>query len=148
MPTTTDPEDYVGCLAGHLRAAARAVTRAYDAALRPTGLRITQVAVLAHVARHQPATVTELGRALSSERSAVARDVTLLQDAGLVTVRVKADDRRAREVRLTPDGDHRLRAAAPAWHAAQRDARDALGDARVDALVALAADAVVALEPE
>ena len=38
--------DFVGCLAGNLRAAARVVTRAYDAALRPHGVRITQIAIL------------------------------------------------------------------------------------------------------
>jgi hypothetical protein len=49
-PDRSLPEDYVGCVAGHLRAAAWAITREYATELRPHGLRITHVALLAQLA--------------------------------------------------------------------------------------------------
>jgi DNA-binding MarR family transcriptional regulator len=140
--------DFVGCLAGNLRAASRVVTRAYDAALRGTGLRITQVAVLAQVRKLQPLTVTELAVELSSERSSVARDVDILEHSGLVTTTVKSVDRRAREVRLTDFGEQTLRACAPAWHDAQEATRMAFGEDRVRQLVSLANELVNALEEQ
>ena len=140
------PDDFVGCVAGKLRAAARSVTRVYDAALRDTGLRITQITVLAQIQRVQPLTITELAAGLSSERSAVARDVAILQRAGLVSAVVKADDLRARDIRLTTEGRRRLATSAPAWRAAQEAMRTALGPARVDELVTLASELVKALD--
>jgi DNA-binding MarR family transcriptional regulator len=146
--TNVEPADFVGCLAGNLRAASRVVTRVYDSALRDTGLRITQVAVLAQVRKRQPLTVTELATELSSERSSVARDVAVLEHAGLVTTTVKSDDRRAREVRLTAHGEQTLRDCAPAWHDAQAATRLAFGEDRVRQLVSLANQLVNALEDQ
>jgi DNA-binding MarR family transcriptional regulator len=146
--TTVPPADFVGCLAGNLRAASRVATRVYDSALRGTGLRITQVAVLAQVRKLQPLTVTELAIELSSERSTMARDVAVLEHSGLVTTTVKTDDRRAREVRLTSLGEQTLRDCAPAWHEAQAATRLAFGEARVRQLVSLANQLVNALEEQ
>jgi DNA-binding MarR family transcriptional regulator len=130
-------DDYVGCVAGHLRAAARVITREYDAALRPHGLRITQVAILAQLADLQPVTVTSFAEALAGDRSAVARDVAILQRAGLVASVAKADDLRARQLSLTPAGRKKLTECAPAWRAAQDSMRERLGDADMAALLAL-----------
>jgi DNA-binding MarR family transcriptional regulator len=137
--------DYVGCLAGHLRAAARVVTREYDAELRSRGLRITQVAVLAQLADLQPVTVTELAGALAGDRSAVARDIAILEAAGLARSAAKPGDRRARELSLTPAGERKLAECAPAWRAAQANMRERLGEADVATLIALADRVVGAL---
>jgi DNA-binding MarR family transcriptional regulator len=141
----TDADDYVGCLAGHLRAAARVVTREYDAALRPHGVRITQVAILAQLERLQPVTVTALAEALASDRSAVSRDVAILERVGLVASAVKADDQRARQLSLTPAGRRKLEECAPAWRAAQAGMRDRLGEGQAVELVKLSSRAVEAL---
>ena len=55
-----ESEDFAGCLAGNLRAASRLATRRYDAELRESGLRITQVAILAQVRRHDVLSISEL----------------------------------------------------------------------------------------
>ncbi|MGG5258507.1 MarR family winged helix-turn-helix transcriptional regulator [Phycicoccus avicenniae] len=146
MPTTTPTAlDYVGCLAGNLRAATRAVTRVYDDALRPHGLRLTQVAVLSTLRATGPVGVTELAAAVGTERSAVARELRPLAADGLVTVAADADDGRVRRVKLTPRGADRLDAAAPAWHRAQDSMRVLLGVAEVEALVRAASAVVDAL---
>lgn len=148
MRSGQSDEDFRGCLAGNLRAATRVVTRLYDDALRASGLRITQVAILAQVRRGQPMAVTELATNLSAERSAVARDVRVLEREGLVRTVQRASDLRVREVCLTESGAQRLREAAPAWQAAQAHARTHLGAASVDALTALAGEVVRELSEE
>jgi DNA-binding MarR family transcriptional regulator len=133
-----DAEEFAGCLAGNLRAATRLVTRVYDEALRGSGLRITQVALLVQVRRLEPITVSTLAEALSSERSAVARDLRILERNGLVSVSESSSDRRAREVRLTRGGHARLAAAAPGWRRAQAEMRERLGPDDAEALLASA----------
>jgi DNA-binding MarR family transcriptional regulator len=112
-------------------------------------LRITQVAVLAQLARLQPVTVSDLAVALSGERSAVSRDLALLSRAGLVRSAVSADDQRARQLSLTQAGQLKLEECAAAWRAAQASMRDRLGEADVAELVALSGRVVDALaQPE
>jgi len=129
-------EEYSGCLAGNLRAASRVVTRVYDDALRDVGLRITQVALLVQIRQLEPATVSRLAEELSSERSAVARDLRVLEREGLVSVLDSSSDRRAREVRLTELGRDRLAVAAPGWRRAQAEMTRRLGPKRAEALLA------------
>jgi DNA-binding MarR family transcriptional regulator len=122
------------------------ITREYDAALRPHGLRITQVAILAQLADLQPVTVTAFADALASDRSAVARDFAVLERAGLVSsVADAAEDKRARYLSLTPAGHRKLAECLPAWHATQARMREHLGDADVAALVTLSDRVVSAL---
>lgn len=137
--------DYVGCLAGHLRAAVRAITREYDSALRPYGLRITQVAILAQLGRLQPQTVTAFAHAHGSDRSAVGRELAVLEREGLIANTPNADDGRARHLSLTPDGERKLTECAPAWRAAQARMRERLGEADAAALLTLADRLVSAL---
>jgi DNA-binding MarR family transcriptional regulator len=143
----TRDEQFVGCLAGNLRAAARVVTRVYDVALRQHGVRITQVALLTTVRRLQPLTTTELAGELVSERSAVTRDVGRLQRAGLLRSAPRPGDGRAREVSITADGEALLRRCAPAWRAVQQASRDAIGAEQATELVRLATGLVAALDP-
>ncbi|MBM6404787.1 winged helix-turn-helix transcriptional regulator [Phycicoccus sp. CSK15P-2] len=131
-------EDFTGCLAGNLRAAARAVTRTYDEALRPHGLRVTQVAVLAAVRRHGPSGPTALSRALGTERSALARELRVLERRRLVAFTPDPADGRARQVGLTPEGAALLAECAPAWRTAQREMTERLGARPFDDLVATA----------
>ena len=148
MSADSDPggaEDYAGCVAGHLRAAARVITREYDAALRPHGLRITQVAILARLADLQPVTVTAFAEALASDRSAVARDVAVLERAGLVASAPNREDRRARDLSLTAAGRRKLSECAPTWRATQDRIRGRLGHADVAALLSLSDRVVGAL---
>jgi DNA-binding MarR family transcriptional regulator len=137
-PGTDVGDDYVGCLAGHTRAAVRAITREYDSALRAHGLRITQVAILAQLRRLQPQTVTAFAQAHGSDRSAVARDLAVLERQGLVASTPNAHDRRARNLFVTPAGERKLAECAPAWRAAQARMRERLGEADAAALLGLA----------
>lgn len=116
------------CICLHTRMAARAVTRAYNAALKPLGLEVTQFSLLAAIARtaelEQPGetgaaiSVAELSETLALERTTLVRNLALLERTGLIA-RQGGDKRRARWV-LTPTGRAKLDAAVPAWEGAQR----------------------------
>lgn len=141
-----ESEDFAGCLAGNLRAASRLATRRYDAELRESGLRITQVAILAQVRRHDVLSISELAAELSSERSVIARDVAVLERDGLLSVAIDPKDRRVRNVALTKAGRARLRSVGPAWRRAQQQMREALGPTLADDLLGISRAVVAALE--
>lgn len=131
-------EDFTGCLAGSLRAAARVATRLYDARLAGSGMRIGQVALLAQLRRHGPLSTSQLAELLSIERSTAVRDVQVLERMGLVAGQPDATDRRSRQLSLTTQGEQRLAAAAPAWRSAQDLMRSRLGGQEMTELVTLA----------
>ncbi len=115
------------CLATNARIAARALTRAYDGALRPHGLRITQFSVLvAASVTEGRATITEIAAALGLDRSTLSRSLDPLERDGLI--RLGPETRhRARHVHLTETGRAKLEAAIPAWAAVQDATAAALG---------------------
>lgn len=124
-----DVEMPANCTCFNLRKAARAVTRAYDDALKPCGLRATQFSLLGVVANRGPATMTELARALVMERTTLTRNLKPLMDLGFLEV-VDGPDRRRRPIALTPKGREALDRALPLWRRVQADFADGLGRAR------------------
>lgn len=130
-------EDFVGCLAGNLREATRAVSRLYDAHLQNVGLKITQVSVLAQIDRLGEPSPTELSAALGLDRSSIARELQTLVRAGLVARAADVDDARLRRARLTPLGRRRLKSAAAGWRAAQTELSRRLGAQDAEALLAM-----------
>jgi DNA-binding MarR family transcriptional regulator len=114
---------------------ARAVTRLYDDALRPTGLRTTQFSVLARLDDEGPSTLGRLARRLVLERTSLGRELDPLVSRGLVEV-IPGEDRRTRVASLTETGRELLRDAYPLWRSVQRDVRQRFGRERVDALLA------------
>ena len=123
------------CTCGNMRAASRAVTRIYDEALRPSGLRISQYGVLSTVAAEWPVTVSKLAELMDLDRTTVARDLKPLERDGLLCLETCPDDGRVRHVRLTAEGRRRLKTARPLWRQAQARIRRELGDRHVDALL-------------
>jgi hypothetical protein len=55
-----------------LRKASRRISQLYDAALAPSGLKITQRAILAQIGRSEPATVGALAEALVMDAGCLA----------------------------------------------------------------------------
>ena len=105
------------CIA--LRRATRAVTAAYDAALAPSGLRVTQFSVLCTLARLGPLGVTRLAEKVALDRSTMGRNLDPLERRGLVHIEVGVTDRRERVAHLTPAGEAAIEAALPLWRDAQ-----------------------------
>jgi DNA-binding MarR family transcriptional regulator len=107
-----------GCACRRLRGAARAITRLYDDALRPTGLRTTQFTLLVAATLRGEATISDLADRLALERTSLTRELKLLEERGLVSV-TEGEDRRARVVKVTTAGQRALAAAYPRWREAQ-----------------------------
>lgn len=109
-----------------LRKASRAVTQMYDQALAPSGLKVTQLPILALTGRHGPIPIARLADELVMDRTTLSRNLKPLERQGWLTVTAGADQRE-RLVTLTEAGQAALDTALPLWRAAQKKIHDALG---------------------
>ena len=75
------------CLAARVRLLNRRVLRMYDEALRPLGIKVTQLNVLVVLSRLGPQSPTEVTHVLDMEKSTLSRNVERLRLRGLVEVR-------------------------------------------------------------
>ncbi len=115
------PDDIAkACLGLRARMAARAVTRAYNARLRPLNLQITQFTLLVSLAQGDDIPIEGLALRLDIEPSALSRNLKLLEARGLA-----ASDGgrgpRGRRLVLTAAGERLLREATPIWAEVQAD---------------------------
>jgi len=117
------------CLCHNVRMASRIVSRAYDEALRPTGLRATQVAVLAAVAARGGLSIKSLADSLEMERTTLTRNLRPLEEQGLVAIAPEGHHR-SRMLTLTTAGKAALLKALPLWEKAQQSSMHQLGDQR------------------
>ncbi len=117
------------CTARNLRKATRAITSLFDEAMRPTGLRISQMGLLVALALAKEATVSKLAGLLDLDRTTMTRNLGPLERQGLVAS-VTGDDARNRVLRLTKKGSAALATALPIWEGVQARVVRGLGDAR------------------
>jgi len=123
----TEREILENCACHKARTAARAITRAYDEALRPVGLRATQLAVLVAVAMDDAISINALAQFMGMDRTTLTRNLRPLEKEGLVTLGIEGW-RRSRALTITKKGRSRLREALPLWSRAQQALRKQLGD--------------------
>lgn len=128
--------DALGCICGRLRMAARAVTQAYDAALAPSGLTVTQFALLAALYRLGPTAVGALAREMVMDRTTLTRNLRPLEARGLIVAVPGDDDKRRRVLALTDAGDEAFATALPLWRAEQARMRARLGPYHATRLLA------------
>jgi DNA-binding MarR family transcriptional regulator len=144
MPrNVTAQEAATTCACQKARIAARAVTRAYDEALRPVGLRSTQFTVLVAASVATGIPLNRLATILGLERTTLTRSLEAIEKEGLI--RVESVDGRTRKVVLTQRGKDRLDLALPLWDQAQQKLRRRLGEQRwaiVNEGLAMLAEAV------
>lgn len=114
------------CTCQNLRQTTRVVTQYYEQALEPTGLKVTQLPVLAAAATMGPVAMSQLAEALVMDRTTLTRNLQPLDRAGLVKI-APGEDKRARMVTATPKGMAALDKALPLWKQAQGSMVEALG---------------------
>ena len=124
---TIERDILASCACHRVRTAARAVTRAYDEALRPVGLRATQLSVLVAIAADDALSITALAKLMGMDRSTLTRNLRPLEKEGLVTLGTEGW-RRSRTLEITKMGRSRLREALPLWTKAQHALKKRLGD--------------------
>ena len=127
---TPDNETYAEILATcaclQMRKAARVVTQLYDEALRPIGLRSTQLPILVTLAAHGALSLTDLADRLVLDRTTLIRNLRPLQRRGLIEVG-REDGKRTHGAALTAAGREAAAAAVPLWARAQIRVTDELG---------------------
>src|SRR3954451_22376250 len=127
-PSSSSIDTIAGtCVAVRLRLLNRVVTNFYDDALRPLGLKVSQLNILVVTARLGLARPARVCGILQLDASTLSRNVKPLQAYGWLEV-VPDEDARAQPFRLTPQGKRLIEKAVPAWEEAQRQATELLGE--------------------
>ena len=103
------------CVCLHLRRAARAVARRFDAALRRLELTNGQFSLLMSLNRPDPVSIGSVSALLAMDRTTLTANLKPLERRGLVKVTVDDTDKRTRRLALTPAGRALLVAACPVW---------------------------------
>lgn len=120
--------DVAGACACHkMRAAARRITRRYNDALKPAGIKATQFTILTVVGLNEGATLTELSTRLGMDRTTLSRNLGPLQRQALVQT-FDGGHGRARSAKLTTKGVTVMETALPLWREAQRSLKRSLGN--------------------
>ncbi|WP_246207063.1 MarR family winged helix-turn-helix transcriptional regulator [Methylocystis heyeri] len=117
-----------------MRRTSRTLNRHYGQFLAQAGLEPTQYSLLVACSLARSITVSRLAEALAIERSALARNLGVMEKAGLVRV-VPGEDRRTRLVTLTETGAHKLAEALPLWRKAQATVENRFGADRLRELL-------------
>jgi DNA-binding MarR family transcriptional regulator len=114
------------CIALRLRLLNRVVTNLYDDALRPLGLKVSQLNLLVATAKLGLAQPTKVCEVLQLDASTLSRNVERMRAKGWLEV-VPGADARMQAFRLTTQGRRLLEWAVPAWERAQQQAGELLG---------------------
>lgn len=123
------------CFALRARFLDRMVTRIYDEAMRPHGLRSTQLTLLVGICQAEPVRPGDLAHRLEMDKSTMSRNVARLVDAGWV--QTTATEGHGHTLAITEEGRALLEEIRPAWEGAQRQVRKVLGPEVVDGLRAV-----------
>ena len=123
------PTDVIArnCIAVRLRLLNRVVTNLYDDALRPLGLKVSQMNILVVAAKLGIARHAAVCEILQLDTSTLSRNIERMRARGWLEV-VPAEDARTQPFRLTTQGKKLLERAVPAWEEAQGQAAVLLGD--------------------
>jgi DNA-binding MarR family transcriptional regulator len=122
------------CACTTIRRASRILARAFDTALEPAGLNVTQLAVLRAMQRHAGEPLTRVAEDLCMDRTSLYRAIEPMRRDGWVTVSAGADAR-SRSAGFTARGLKVLKAADPYWGRLQTASIDRFGREKWAALV-------------
>lgn len=122
------------CACYRARSMARAITGLYDETLDDSGLRATQLAILAAIRSRGSASMQVLAAELGVDPSTMTRTLAPMEQGGFVASEPGAD-RRVRELVLTAKGRRKLAEAGRLWSKAQQRLRERIGSDRFDRLL-------------
>lgn len=125
------------CIATRMRMANRIVTKLYDDALRPFGLRVSQLTMLAIAESQGELRQSDVSAQLHLDDSTLSRNLERMREKGWLET-IPTEDARVCLYRLSEQGRSLLKSAIPAWNAAQERSRELLGDTMIASLQALA----------
>lgn len=123
------------CATANVRRASRAVAKVYAESLAEAELEPTQYSLLVACSLAEGTTVSKLAELFAMDRSALARNLSVMEKRGLLRVK-PGEDRRTRKVTLTARGKTALAGALPLWRAAQSKVEQKFGAERLSRLLA------------
>ena len=123
------------CLCALIRKAGRIVTRNYDNWLKPSGLKVTQLGMLAKIAGNPSITVSELAESLVMDQTTVSRNLRVLEKSGYIHLEAEMADHRIRRIQISNFGVSRMNEAIPLWEKAQLDMERVLGREGVELMM-------------
>ena len=122
-------DDFTQCMVSNSRMAARAITRRYDAYLRPYGVTATQLSLMGGIRQWPGSTVSRLAEARGFERTTLTRNLDKLEQMGLVASSAQG---RGRVPALTKKGEALIDKLLPLWRRAQAELRTELSSETFD----------------
>lgn len=122
------------CACNQLRRATRGITALYEAAMAPSGVKVTQLPILVGLGSEGDLSVTTLADALALDRTTLTRNLKVLQERGLIRITEDAADARVRMVSLTLEGSRVLAVALMRWEEIQSMVEEHFGRDRLRAL--------------
>lgn len=125
------------CLATRVRLLNRTITGIYDDALRPLGMTLGQMTLLAVIARMGPIAPGRVASVLNMEKSTVSRNIDRMHGHGWVTVSPGETDR-TQCVSLSAKGRRLFAKSLPLWETAQAQAESFLGKAGAKSICGVA----------
>lgn len=110
---------FTDCYCTQFRRTSGALTKIYDEALDPVGLRITQFSLLRSLSRIGVATITQLAEESALDLTTISRNVKLLIERGWVDVLPGEKDKREKRLNLNENGRAAVKNAMPQFRKAQ-----------------------------
>jgi DNA-binding MarR family transcriptional regulator len=110
---------FTDCYCTQFRRTSGALTKIYDEALEPVGLRITQFSLLRGLGRLGTATLTQLAEESALDLTTISRNVRLLIERGWVDVLPVEKDKREKRLSLNESGKAAVKNAMPQFRRAQ-----------------------------
>ena len=117
------------CVSYRLRRAARLAAKAFDAALKATGLRNTQFTILAALVIDGEKNIGELAEALATDATTLNRNLERLVSQGFIE-NIAKKDARMRHVRISQQGLIKYEEALPIWQKVQTQITERLDEGR------------------
>ena len=123
------------CLSVRLRLMNRMVGAIYDEALRPHGIKASQLNILVGLSAFGRATSQQLCRALHLDPSTFSRALARLKKNGWLQVEPSGEGK-ILSIEVTQKGFRKIEQVYPAWQRAQKRAEAALGESTFEMLIA------------
>jgi DNA-binding MarR family transcriptional regulator len=122
------------CVGMRMRRATRAITDFYNAIMEPSGLHANQLSLLIPPYLKPGMTINALVDFVALDRTTLARNLKLLEDRQLITLR-RGADQRTRVIHVTELGRQTVLEALPLWEKAQQQVLTSLGEKQLDHLL-------------
>jgi MarR family transcriptional regulator, organic hydroperoxide resistance regulator len=126
---------FTPCLCAVTRKAGRILTKKYDEYLKPSGLKATQLSMLARISRNPGITVSELAKLSAMDQTTVSRNLQVLEKSGYVRLEPEPADQRIKRIHITEAGMLKMKEATPLWEKAQMEMERVLGRETIEELL-------------